>query len=206
MVEKREAESHSNTILVFALLILSLLFLYFTPSMLPSMGRGAITGYATSQVGNLTGTVATTVACVWSTPALSVSFGTTLTPGNNDTNATLNYAGGVPVSATYYNVSVDSLSNSNVNITIKGEDFISGVNKIAVSNVTWVSNVSIANSTLMSPTNSIVLTSSFNTTSPVGFNIAQPNTVWFRFYMDVPPGAVAGAYVGNYTQQCVAAT
>ncbi len=205
-MEKRDAESHNNTILIFALLIVSLLFLYFTPSMLPSLGPGAITGYVASQVGNFTGTVSTTVSCVWSTPALSVSFGTSLTPGNNDTNATQNYLGGVPVGATYYNVSVDALSNTNANITIRGEDFISGANKIAIANVTWISNVSVANSTDMSPANSRLLTGSFNTTNPVGFNIAQPNTVWFRFFMDVPPGAIAGAYTGNYTMQCVAAT
>jgi len=205
-MEKRDVESHNNTILIFALLILSLLFLYFTPSLLPSLGPGAITGYITSQVGNFTGTVSTTVACVWSTPALIVSFGTTLTPGNNDTNATQNYVGGVPRNATFYNVSVDALSNTNVNITIRGEDFISGANKIAIPNVTWISNVSLANATDMSPTNSRLLTGSFNTIDPVGFNIAQPNTVWFRFYMDVPSGAIAGAYTGNYTMQCAAAT
>ena len=153
MAEKREMISHNDTILVFALLLLSLLFLYFTPSMLPSLGSGAITGYATSQVGNFSASIATFVACTWSTPALAISFGSSLNPGNNDTNATLNYAGGVPVTATFYNVTVDTLSNTNVNVTIKGDTFVSGANKITIGNVTWVSNVTTANATLMSPGN-----------------------------------------------------
>lgn len=204
MAEKREMTSHNDTILVFALLILSLLFLYFTPSMLPSLGSGAITGYATSQVGNLSAGVATFIACTWSNPSLAVSFGSSLNPGNNDTNATQNYAG--TSTATFYNVTVDTLSNTNVNITIKGETFISGANKIEIGNVTWSSNVTVSNATLMSPENGVILTSSFNTIQPLGFNIGEGNTVWYRFWMDIPTTAVAGSYLGNYTQQCVAST
>lgn len=205
MFEKRKLEEHNNLVLVFALLIVSLLLLYFTPSLLPEEGN-AITGFAASQVGNLSVGVATYIACTWSNPALTVSFGSSLNPGTNDTNASNNYAG--LFGATFYNVTVDTLSNVQANITMKGEDFISGANKIAISNVSWTSNSSYDNDngSNMKIASAVALTNIFNNNTPIAAYEPIGSTAWFRFWIDVPASTVAGTYLGNYTQQCITAS
>lgn len=162
-------------------------------------GRG-ITGFATSQVGNLSAGVGTFISCTWSNEALAVSFGTSLNPGTNNINATNNYNG--TNVHTLYNVTVDTLSNVNVNITMKGNHLISGANTIGVTNVTWHSNTTSPNSTDMIESNSIVLTDAYNTANPIAGNEAIGSTVWFRLWLDVPSGQIAGTYTGNFTQQC----
>jgi hypothetical protein len=92
------------------------------------------------------------------------------------------------------------------NITIKGENFVSGANVIGVTNITWASNITLANGTNMISGNGIILNSSFNPVNTVGTARAIGSTTYFRFWLIVPNGTIAGSYTGNYTQQCQAAT
>jgi len=161
-----------------------------------------ITGFATtdSQLGNLSVGVQTYMACTWSVNTLNVSFGTSLSPGQNDTNATGNYdqAG----NGTAYNVTVDLLSTSNADITITGNNLTDGANIINIENVTWQSNTTAANGTNMVPDGS----TSINV-SEVDIITNEPtnSTVWYRLWIDIPNNTVAGTYEGNYTLKCAEA-
>lgn len=159
-----------------------------------------ITGRATSQVGNLSAGVATYISCTWSNEALAVSFGTSLNPGTSDYNGTQNYASAGNGSA--YNVTVDTLSNVAANITIRGTNLTSGSNTIAAGNVSWQSDTIAANGTNMAPGNSTALTTAFSAAAPVAANEPVGSAVWFRFWLDIPAGQVAGSYAGTYTMQC----
>ncbi|MBS3125502.1 hypothetical protein J4211_04620 [Candidatus Woesearchaeota archaeon] len=159
-----------------------------------------LTGSAIVQVANFTVGVDTFLACVWSSSSLNISFGTDLSPGVAFYNASDNYGVG---NATGYNVTVDQISNINVNVTVKGEPLISGTNSIGIGNVTWQSNVSDANGSNLVQGGSIPLTSSFNVVNPVASALAPAGVVHFRVWMSVPGGQVAGSYAGNYTMQCV---
>jgi len=164
-----------------------------------------ITGMATSQVGNISAGIATFLSCSWSNDALNISFGSNLNPGTNDTNATGNYLDAT-TTGTAYNVTVDTLSNTQANISMKGENLTSGANKIGLMNVSWASNTTISNSSNMAPTLSTRLNNSFDTANWLAANEAIGSTVHYRFWLDIPNGTVAGSYVGNYTQQCQAAS
>ena len=39
---------------------------------------------------------------------------------------------------TWYNITIDITSSNNVNVSIKGTDFVSGSNSVGVGNVSWV--------------------------------------------------------------------
>ena len=182
--------------IALAVLLLMAIALY-------SPGRLPVTGFATSQVGNLTVGVTTYVSCIWSNDALNVSFGSSLNPGSADNNATKNYAYNQPnTNGTNYNVSVDTITNVNVNVTVKGADLVAGANVLGVTNVSWWSNQTSSNSTYIIASNAIPVTTAYNLTYPVASALAPGSTAWFRFWLDVPNGQVAGSYVGNYTQQC----
>jgi hypothetical protein len=165
-----------------------------------------ITGFATSQVGNLSAGVATYLSCTWSNDALQISFGSNLNPGTFDINATQNYNVTAPNNITFYNVTVDTFSNVAANITVKGENLVSGANTIGVTNLTWASNATAANGTNMVPGNSIVLNTSYNLATPVGANRPTGSTTHYRFWLDIPNGTVSGSYTGNYTMQCAQAS
>lgn len=164
-----------------------------------------ITGFATSQVGNLSASVATYISCTWSNDALSISFGSNLNPGTYDINATQNFNAST-FNNTFYNVTVDTFSNVAANITVKGENLVSGSNIIGVTNISWASNGTSANGSNMISGNGIVLNTTFNVGNPVGTARAVASTTHFRFWVDIPNGTVAGSYTGNYTMQCSAAT
>jgi hypothetical protein len=201
MNKKKFDESYlitTSMLLALGVVILFALALVIV-ALYPQMGVG-MTGFATAQVGNLTASVATYISCTWSDEALAVSFGSNLNPGTNDINATNNYAG--VGNGTSYNVTVDTLSNVKANVTVKGADLISGVNAIAVGNVTWQSNSTAANGTNMVPTGSIALTTAYDTTNKIASNLAIGSTSHYRYWIDIPSGQVAGSYVGNYTMQC----
>jgi hypothetical protein len=201
-VETEATLRRHNALLVFALLLLVFMFFYFTPS---SNQTNNITGFATSSLGNLSAGVATFISCSWSNSALTVSFGSSINPGSNYTNASANYNN--VGAGTHYNVTVDSLSNVIVNISMRGEDFISGSNKIAIGNVTWASNTTDVNGTNMVSTGNITaLSGAFNLTTYVAFNEPIGSTAWYRFWINIPATALAGSYLGNYTQQCLQAT
>lgn len=167
-----------------------------------------ITGRATtdSQVGNLSASIQTLIACTWSDVSLSVSFGSNLDPGTNDLNATNNTNNNAGAdNNTYYNVTVDTLSNQIANITIRGDHLISGANTIGVGNVSWASNSTAANGTNMVAASSNELLIAYDDTNQVAGDEAIGSTVYYRLWLDVPSGQVAGTYAGNYTMQCEAA-
>ncbi len=181
-------------LIVLAVVVLALGIYYVSYSKQPS-----VTGFATSnsQLGNLSVGVQTYMACTWSAATLNVSFGTSLNPGTNDTNATANYNQAGEGSG--YNVTVDSLSTSAANITILGNDLCSGANLIEVGNVTYQSN-----STNLSGDNMVPSGSTAITDSAVVMIQDEPidSTAWYRLWLDIPIDTVAGDYVGNYTLQC----
>lgn len=190
-------KSKKGSILVFALIVIIAVLGVFLVAQLRT------TGYAASQVGNLSAVVSTYLSCTWSNAALDVSFGSGLSPGANDIAATQNAAGGG--GETFYNVTVDTLSNVIANISIKGADLDSGSSLINVQNVSWASNTTAANGANMIAGNSIVLTTSYNTANPVAVNEPIGSSVWYRFWLDVPSTTIAGLYRGNYTMQCTQA-
>ncbi len=197
---KRVVISQKQLVGFTAIFVVVLLgFLMYLPRQ-PS--SSPLTGHATSQIGNLSAGVATYLSCVWSDAALSVSFGSNLNPGTLDINATGNYNVTYPGNGTMYNITVDTISNVAANITIKGENFVSGSNVIGVTNITWASNTTAMNGSNFAGSNGIVLNTSFNDNTKLA--IAEPvgSTVWFRFWLDVPNATTAGSYTGNYTQQC----
>lgn len=159
-----------------------------------------ITGYATSdsQVGNLSASIQTYMACTWSDETLDVSFGSLLNPGTNDVNATQNYAG--TDGGTLYNVSVDALSTANADILIKGNSMVDGANEIGVGNITWASSTtSASDNASMNPASSTSLTVSDTT---LATSISPESNAHYRFWLDIPIGTVAGNYIGNYTITC----
>lgn len=162
----------------------------------------SVTGRVASQIGNLTASVDTYISCTWSNAALQVGFGTGLAQGSaiNATGNNISTGDG-----TMYNVSVDTLTNVNVNVTIRGNNLTSGSNVIEVSNVTWASNITDNNGTNMIVGNGIPLAESYDTANPLISNAAANSVVYYRFWLNVPTSQVAGAYVGNYTQLCAEA-
>ncbi len=195
-------------VIISVLLFVSISLFYFY------LYGAEITGRATTatQVGNLTLGVQTLIACTWPSIVFNVSFGANLDPGTNDINATRNWNhpnssfSGVPVqdihNGTSYNITVDTLSNVQTNVTIRGLHFLSGANIIGIGNVTWAGNSTRANGTNMVPSQSNILSLTLNATVPVGELIAAGSTAWYRLWIDIPSGQAVGTYSGNYTQQC----
>ena len=178
--------------------VISIVIFFFIFNYFFTTQRSIIGG--SSQIGNLSAGISTFISCTWSNAALDVSFGTTINPGVNDINATQNY--NQIGNGTAYNVTVDVLSNVNVDLLIKGENLVSGVNVIGIGNVSWMSNTSNANGTNMIPGNSVSLNTSYNTINKVASNRPVGSSTWYRFWFDIPQSQVAGAYNGNYSQQC----
>lgn len=193
---KRERTVSFIFIIIAAIILFGLIYLLFQ---IPEIG---ITGYATTdfQLGNLTVGVQTYIACTWSSSTLNVSFGTSLDPGSTGVNASQNYImDGSPNNGTGYNVTVDVLSTAAADMTITGDDLIYSGNVLGIGNVSYASN-----STDFNGTNMIYSGSTNITGSPVDIitNEAVGSTAWYRLWIDLPAGVVAGNYVGNYTIQC----
>ena len=200
---KKEIVINDTIIAVLILIVVFVSFFYYYTEHASSQ----ISGAATSQVGNLSANIQTYISCTWSSPALNVSFGATLNPGDTNVNATRNY--NETHNATSYNVSVDALSNVQANITLQGADLMSGASVFGVSNISWQSNTTLNNGTDMNGTantTSWVLRYSYDLVNKVA--VAEPigSVVFYRFWMDVPSAQVAGVYTGNYTMQCTQAT
>jgi hypothetical protein len=159
-----------------------------------------ITGQVSSQLGNLTAGVDTYISCTWSNDALDVSFGTGLSQGATLDAVGNNLSVGL---GTLYNTTVDDLTNVDIELNIRGTDMISGANIIGVSNVTWASDPDSNNAAGMIVGNSIPLTTSYDTVNPVMSGVTRGAVAHYRFWLSVPGNQIAGAYVGNYTQQCV---
>ncbi len=161
-----------------------------------------ITGMATtaSQVGNLSVSVATYVACTWTDDSLTVSFGTNLDP-STVVNATKNY-NITTNNGTNYFVNNSMLSNVQVNISIRGTDLTSGANVLGVGNITWKSNITISNSTQMIPANDIDLTAAYDTANHIASFLPRGSAAYFRLWLAVPASQTAGSYNGTYTQLC----
>ncbi len=209
MVKKKKSKSFSTEkLLIVGLLVLSFSF-FVLYGFLPQL---SVTGLATTatQVGNLTVGVQTFIACTWANNDFNISFGDNINPGTNDYNASHNFdypntsLGSAQDlnNGTSYNISIDSTTNVQTNVTIKGLHFLSGANIIGIGNVTWAGNTTRANGTNMLPSTSNILSLSYNATVPVGSLLNAGGTAWFRFWLDVPAGATAGQYSGNFTQQC----
>lgn len=202
------SDKRTNTGVIVVLLIVSLALIIYIS--VDKISDSKITGMATSdsQVGNLSVGVLTFLACTWGNDGLAVTFGTSLDPNTNNTNATRNYIfnGSAVINGTSYNATVDTLSNVAANFTLLGDHLVSGANTIAIGNVSWASNSTIANGTNMIHLNEINLTTSYDNANKVGSNIAVDSSVWYRFWIDVPSTTTAGTYVGNYTMQCTQAT
>lgn len=157
-----------------------------------------LTGHATNdaQVGNLSASVQTYIACTWSSDSLDVDFGSLLNPGTNNINATGN---DLMAPGTSYNVTVSPLTTSTVNVTISGNDLIDGANVLGVGNVTWVASSTSATDVAMIEGNSIAMTGS---PTNIASDAASGSTNHYRFWLDIPSSIVAGNYVGNYTINC----
>lgn len=196
---KREKVLYIVFAVILLILVLALFSFYYTKTQ-------RITGNSItdSQVGNLSASIQTYVACTWSDESMNIGFGTNLDPGTDNINATKNY--NLTEDRTAYNVTVSTITNVNVNITIKGANLISGANTIAVGNVSWASNSSDSNGTNMIPGSSVALQTDFDSGNKVGAGLIKGQTTHFRFWLDVPAAQVAGDYVGNFTQQCAQAS
>lgn len=204
MVLNKSVSSRHYFTLIIALSLILAGVLFLTIRGHPD--GSTVTGFATSQVGNFSAGVATYLSCTWSDSALGVSFGSNLNPGTNDINSTGNYNASYSGNWTMYNVTVDSLSNVAANITIRGESLVSGSNIIGVTNITWASNTTAGNGSNLAPTGSIVLNQTYNEVNKISSGETVGSSVWYRFWVDIPSGAVAGSYSGNYTMQCSQAT
>lgn len=147
----------------------------------------------------MSASVQTYMACTWSDSTLNVDFGSLLNPGTNDIEATDN---DVLSPGTGYNVTVSSLSTSNANITILGNDLIDGANNIGVGNVTYASSSSSASDAGMVAGSSTPITGA---AVNVDSGVSPGTTEHMRFWLDIPTGIVAGDYVGNYTIECTEA-
>lgn len=200
MLQKKGDWGHVSLAIIAVGLAFGVIFLLQQNS--PSF----LTGFATAQVGNLSAGVATYLSCTWSDPSLAISFGSNLNPGTAAINASLNYNSTLPGNISQYNVTVDTLSNVQANITIRGDHLLSGANIIGITNVTWASNITAPNGTNMISPNGVILTGSYNTATPVGANRPVASQTFFRMWLSIPNGAVAGTYVGNYTMQCAQAS
>ena len=188
---------HSGYILVLFVIIVAIIaFTFYTsPEISPT-----ITGAASTSVGNLTVGIQTYVSCSISTDTANVSFGTNLDPGDSDVNATLNFVGDT---STYYNISASALNNLDANVTIKGENLISGANVIGVGNVTWKSADN--NTATWQVSGSIPIETDYDAANPVAFNLAAESTKYLRFWIDVPAEQVSGNYAGNFSLYCTQA-
>lgn len=157
-----------------------------------------LTGHATtdSQVGNLTASVQTYMACTWSDSSLNVDFGSLLNPGTNNIDATENY---IQVNGTGYNVTVSPLTTALANITIVGNDLVDAAKVIGIDNVTYAVNSSDNDGANMIPGSSVPITGA---ATNIDSDVSPGTTEHYRFWLDVPTGTVAGNYVGNYTIEC----
>jgi len=178
------------------------------------------TGLVTSNVGNFTANVASTIACTWSNFAVNITFGApgaSLTQGTSY-NASQNYnysngplGNGSAVNGSLYNVTAASTNTVRVNITVKGEDLYEsvGLNVLRITNVTWGSNVTFANGTYPGVTTAdnmtypgLPLNYTFDNMHKVASLLTVGSTAWYRFWLNVTNTLPAGLYIGNYTMQC----
>lgn len=194
MTNMREKVLNKSNMYIFGIIVL-LLGIAFTAFNFYDVKH---VGFATtdSQIGNLSASIQTYVACTWSDNSLDVDFGSSLDPSTNDINGTDN---DLLSPGTGYNVTVDTLTTSNVNITILGNDLVDGSNIIGVGNVTWAVNNSDNDGANLIPGGSTSITGS---EVNIGSDVAPDITLHSRYWLDIPSEAVAGNYVGNYTLQC----
>lgn len=181
---------------IFAVLVLAV-----SLSITLIFNNNSLTGYATSdsQVGNLSASVQTYMACTWSDSTLNVDFGSLLNPGTSDIEATQN---DILAPGTGYNVTVSPISTSEANITILGNDLIDGANIIGIGNVTYAVSSTDANDAAMIAANSVSITTE---AVNIDSGVSPGTTEHHRFWLDIPTGVVAGNYVGNYTIECTEA-
>jgi len=177
------------------------------------------TGFASSalSMGNLSAFITTYQSCSFGNYVLNVTFGTSLSP-TFVYNASQNQ--GCTNTFSCYNVTVNTLSNSRSNISMNGTDFkatgvLGGTNTLGIGNVSWYSNWSAnaesAGSGGSDTNGTLLYVKSFpNYNLSAVLNRARPiwnwttigSTVYWRFWLRVPEGQVAGAYWGNFTVMC----
>src|SRR3989338_8817181 len=160
-----------------------------------------ITGYQV-QTGNFTANVISAVACTFSSHALNITFGDDIDPGKAY-NATRNFVDNLNHS--WHNITIDSTSTVNANLSLKGNDFISGGNVIGIGNVSWGSNTTHQNGTNMVYPGTANISTSYDATNLIDSNEEPGSPVWHRMWLNIPSGTTAGQYKGNYTIRCVEA-
>jgi len=121
-----------------------------------------------------------------------ILFGT-VDPNTNNNNATGNF-GGAGQTLTQYNISIDSTTNTPIDICIKAnQSLTSGSNTIGLGNYTWNASTT-NNATLPSyPTPQTALTTAYDTTNKIAANV-QSGTYHLRFALDIPAVQAAGTY------------
>ena len=89
-----------------------------------------------------------------------------------------------------------------MNITISGTNLKYGVNTLGIGNVTWASNKSFGNGSNMNYSNGRELFLTTDLVQSVGQSVGPGNSTFFRFWVDIPSGQIAGNYNGSYTMTC----
>ena len=184
-----------------ALLLLFALILFFSVIML-LLHYSKLTGYATS---------GSTVSNVTITSYLSISMSANLQEGilfgSVDTlpalniSASHNYDGGSSASTMFINVSTDS--NTAVDFCIKANAGLqtSGA-EIGIGNETY-SNSTSTNSTVPAIANNVSLTTGYVKN---GANVAQGNSNYYRFWLNIPAAQAPGTYNNSVSFKGVATT
>lgn len=126
-----------------------------------------------------------------------IQFGT-ITPGSLENNATNNTNGLYGGSA--YNITIDSLTNTNVDFYNRANDLISGSNILQIGNVTHNANSTSNNGTVIDPVDSIALTTSMAKLGVTGAcdNLSPGSNCWIAFWLDAPQNIIGGNYATTY--------
>jgi len=115
-------------------------------------------------------------------------------PGQNDINATGNF-GGAGLNLTQYNVSIDSTTNTPIDICIKDNaPLTNGSNTIPNAGYRWDSDT-VNNATLPNITDggTFALDTTYDNTNKVASGVSS-GVYHLRFQLDVPSGQAAGLY------------
>ena len=130
---------------------------------------------------------------------MNVSFGDAITSGSNY-NASKNFMD--LYGNTWYNITIDITSSSNVNVSIKGTDFVSGSNSVGVGNVSWSSNITSPNGTNMIFPGEANISILYNLNNLIASNAQSGSVAYYRIWLRLPSLTSGGQYSGTYTLRC----
>ena len=157
------------------------------------------TGYDSAQLSNLTANIVSAIACTFSNDALNVSFGDAITAGSNY-NASKNFVD--LHTNTWYNITIDITSSSNLNVSIKGTNFISGSNSVGIGNVSWSSNTTSSNGSNMVFPGNANISNSYDVNNLIASDAVSGSVAYYRMWLRLPSGTSGGQYSGTYTLRC----